>query len=785
MPTASTRRASTLWEVGNESYACYETNQHLAGSPTYVRGYSPNGPVCPPTSVMADSFAVNAVPYLNAMKQADPTAQIGVPWAFDQAETVGAGIHDSTAWNDTVLPAVKSDISFVDAHWYPFDTVNGLSDQQILATVNAIPAAAADIRSTLQRLDPTAYFVVGETNISSVQSPLDFQPVSALFAAATNLEWLAQGAQTVDWWDLSNFGSPTTGDYGLLSSGAPETTPAGTPMAPYYGEQLASALTASGSHLEAINTGSPNLFEFESTLKKQQRVLFVNTDPNAPATIGNGWFTKGQKINLSTYSAATSGSATAHRPCHRHLGVASVTAGHVHRGGVGPRPVLRAPATATGREPNVRAVTVPSTIRKWAANWGFGQVTHSRPTAEGARPRPSTPGRRPPSRMSESPEEPLPGLGGPLPGDRDPRRRPRANRPDTGTGTTSPTTSGNAPPSDPLPGLGRPAPGPRRPRPGRAPTRRPRRTRRPAPHDEPVVVPPPVLEVAAARRGAGHRPRGAAERTAPRSFPRHPPASAPTWAASSRTWTKRDGVGSVGPGAPLVVVVVAALLAGAGYFIVKSRNSANVAYSPPLEFGIYPGGPVGTVNFTDSSRGRKPGRAAGGPQGPSCHRLRRRGPALRRPLYESFTGQPAVDAWTGTGANATTDSQITTYSENGFLIDLVVRYEPVTYARTADRRGLSHVRPAARAALRPQPRCAVHPDRQRGQPDPGPAVVRRGLRRGRAGVGLRGRGRRPGGGPRQLSHPGGLQLGLRHRTRASARRCGRSSSPRGSPFGSL
>jgi hypothetical protein len=158
-------------------------------------------------------------------------------------------------------------------------------------------------------LDPTAYFVVGETNISTVQSPLDFQPVAALFAAATNLEWLSQGAQTVDWWDLSNFGSPTSGDYGLLSSGAPETTPAGTPMAPYYGEQLASALTASGSHLEAVNTGSPNLFEFDSSLKKQRRVLFINTDPKATATVSNAWFTKGQKVDTSTYSAATSGSA--------------------------------------------------------------------------------------------------------------------------------------------------------------------------------------------------------------------------------------------------------------------------------------------------------------------------------------------------------------------------------------------------------------------------------------------------------------------------------------------
>ncbi len=47
-------------------------------------------------------------------------------------------------------------------------------------------------------------------------------------------------------------------------------------------------------------------------------------------------------------------------------------------------------------------------------------------------------------------------------------------------------------------------------------------------------------------------------------------------------------------------------------------------------------------------------------------------------LYDSFTGQPAVDAWTGATANATTDNEIATFTQHGFDIDLVLRYQPIT-----------------------------------------------------------------------------------------------------------
>jgi hypothetical protein len=297
--------AVALWEVGNETYSCYETNHHLADGPTFIRGYTPAGPVCPSTAVMATSYAANVLPYLEAMKRADPTARIGVPWAFNGNQAAGAGVNDASLWNAKVLRAVKSDISFVDAHWYPFDQATGMTDQQILLSTRRIPAAAAQIRSTLHRNAPGSSFVIGETNISERLTTLDFQPVSALFAAATSLAWLSQGAESVDWWDLNNFGSPTRGDYGLVSSGSPEVEPAGTPFPPYYGEELASKLTASGSHTKTVESGSTNVLGFQSDLGHRRQVLLVNTAPSTVASVANRWFTSGSDLDTLTYSAST------------------------------------------------------------------------------------------------------------------------------------------------------------------------------------------------------------------------------------------------------------------------------------------------------------------------------------------------------------------------------------------------------------------------------------------------------------------------------------------------
>jgi hypothetical protein len=240
------------------------------------------------------------------MEQADPSARIGVPWAFAGSVASGAGVSDAGTWNTEVLHALGPRIGFVDAHWYPFDTIVGVSAQKILASVLTIPSAAAQIRSTLRREAPHAGFTVGEANISERPSTADFGPVSALFAAATSLEWLSAGADAVDWWDLNNYGSPATGDFGLVSSGSPETAPAGSPFPPYYGEVLASMLTAPGSHLRATPVLAGSVLGFESDLHGRRTVLLVNPDPSDRSLATPGWFKPGWPMEIDTYSAATS-----------------------------------------------------------------------------------------------------------------------------------------------------------------------------------------------------------------------------------------------------------------------------------------------------------------------------------------------------------------------------------------------------------------------------------------------------------------------------------------------
>ena len=301
----STSHDVALWEVGNESYSCYEVNDHLADSPTFVSGYVPDGTVCPPTSAMAKSYAVNALPYLEAMKRVGPTGRIGVPWAFSGTEAKGAGVSDAPIWDSTVLGALGKDIGFVDAHWYPFDTTAGITDQQILSSIQRIPSAASRIRTALHRDAPAATFVVGETNISERLTPLDFEPVTALFAAATSLEWLVQGAASVDWWDLNNYGTLATGDFGIVTSGGQETRPEGTPLPPYYGEELASRLTSAGSALGSLATGRSSVIGFDSTSGNKRRILLMNTDPDVSSSISASWFGGDARLQVETYSAST------------------------------------------------------------------------------------------------------------------------------------------------------------------------------------------------------------------------------------------------------------------------------------------------------------------------------------------------------------------------------------------------------------------------------------------------------------------------------------------------
>jgi alpha-L-arabinofuranosidase len=245
-----------LWEVGNETYGCWEVDNELAGPPENFQGYTPNtyttvngvyeNPTCPQvtegdaagTQTLATSYADNAKQFLTAMKAASPAARIGVPWAFG-AEVPGASVPDNSEWNNTVLRTDGKYVSFVDAHYYPFSFSGGTgganpTDQQVLQSLFRIPSLYGEIRSELNVYDPKASVVVGETGVSNNETTTVCTPAGALFAAGDVLSWLSAGAQSADWWDMNNYGntsqSCTNPDYGLFTSSSPPVA-----ETPYYG----------------------------------------------------------------------------------------------------------------------------------------------------------------------------------------------------------------------------------------------------------------------------------------------------------------------------------------------------------------------------------------------------------------------------------------------------------------------------------------------------------------------------------------------------------------------
>ncbi len=334
-----------LWEVGNENYGCWEINDELATAPTDYQGYrlagsssdgTPSEPNCPQhtegeaagTQTLATSYAAHAKLFLQAMKAADPSAEIGVPIALGQS-VPGSNVPYNSEWNNTVLPAVAKDISFVDVHYYPFWIGGAASyptDQQVLQALRQIPAVNAYVRAELKTYAPNASVVVGETALSNNPTTSTCTPVGALFAAGDALSWLAAGAKSVDWFQLnssanagSSCGKP---DYGFFTSSLPTAT-----ETPYYGYLLASILAKPNAQLSTLDTDSSDIVAYQSTLPGGKHALaFINTNTSSArkvtfrlssALTGTldtwSYSAKGQNsTNSSIVTGTTSAAAIAH-----------------------------------------------------------------------------------------------------------------------------------------------------------------------------------------------------------------------------------------------------------------------------------------------------------------------------------------------------------------------------------------------------------------------------------------------------------------------------------------
>jgi hypothetical protein len=347
----------TDWEIGNESYGCWENNNELAGPPADYPGYEANvSSTCPMNQpagvdagmeIMADSYAYNAGKYMVAMRAADPSAQLGVPWAFN-GTVGGAGVEDNTEWNDTVLGDDAQYIGFVDAHYYPFSfggvptgTGGKPTVQEVVQSVEQVPSVYATIRAGLIANGlPNAKVIVGETGVSYLATSVPCTPAGALFAAGDVLEWLAAGAQTVDWWPLdSNAQAIDNNQSECLQPEEAMFTSNGTPDSAYSGYLLASQLAKPNAQLSSLTVANlsdegnaTNVLGFQSVLPDGQvAVALINADTSSAQKVTVKTSLTGY-LSTASYSAGDQNEVTATNPAPTKIVDGTSTASSIARG---------------------------------------------------------------------------------------------------------------------------------------------------------------------------------------------------------------------------------------------------------------------------------------------------------------------------------------------------------------------------------------------------------------------------------------------------------------------
>ncbi len=191
---------SALWVISNEEYGAWEPNQHQ----------NPHIPA---------AFAANAMKYLKAIHGVNPKAVVGVPVTISRQVASGTGtwVPDPDLWNRTVLGQDAKQIGFIDFHWYPVFGAPVLTNAQLFETVRRIPATMKYLQNLIDRYDPGIFVSVSESNISQSEIVYNAQPVAALYAAATSLEFLSHGAASYIWWQVHNSDN-MDGDFGFLSN---------------------------------------------------------------------------------------------------------------------------------------------------------------------------------------------------------------------------------------------------------------------------------------------------------------------------------------------------------------------------------------------------------------------------------------------------------------------------------------------------------------------------------------------------------------------------------------
>src|SRR5712664_143382 len=197
----------TAVEIGNEPYGCGSPDIKITQAPVRDTSYEPNVPTrCPYSQAgsgsagikwFAKSYLAHAPAFIKAVRKADPSVKVVLPYAISPPGSSG---H---LWNDMTMSALKGKYKGINVLWYPSSSSTSPSVQTALSYLTQIPARAAAIKADLRKYAPKAFWMIGEENVSNQATTMVCQPVTAVFAAGSALAWLAQGAGNVNWWTAS------------------------------------------------------------------------------------------------------------------------------------------------------------------------------------------------------------------------------------------------------------------------------------------------------------------------------------------------------------------------------------------------------------------------------------------------------------------------------------------------------------------------------------------------------------------------------------------------------
>jgi hypothetical protein len=311
-------QAVASYEIGNEGYGCWEPNDWIAGFQPNVAADCPmNTNLDAGMEEVATSYATHAASFMAAMKAQNASAQLVVPYANDGTVT-GASVADNTEWNNAVIGGDAKYIGAVDEHWYPFGFVGNTGGanptaQAVIQSVETIPAQYAKIEASLSANGvPGAKVIVGETGVSFQDTNVPCTAAGALFAAGDALEWLAAGAQSIDWWPLNTNSNINYTASDCKPDEAMFTNPkTGTPkpLSPYTGYLLASQLAQRNARLSALTASSNQVLAFQSVLANgQTAVALINTNTATAQRVTVPTSLTG-KLSTETYSAGNQNAA--------------------------------------------------------------------------------------------------------------------------------------------------------------------------------------------------------------------------------------------------------------------------------------------------------------------------------------------------------------------------------------------------------------------------------------------------------------------------------------------